>query len=310
MAEGEPVNDNEQEANCSEPLQMTEAESVVISTNDNEQEANSCDCEACKKCCARCTACCAPCTACCKRCYNWISPIFDYANIVTQWLTVVDIGTDISAIIQYFKNDEIPDYFAWILIVVLYLSFRYQTLYIIGLYFDQNTSDDGLFGTITIAKAILSYIPFIGCALAFMNPMFIIADFVGAILFFLGPILVFILSCHCWLIWVKYLFCHGTKPTEKTNAFVGYALTYQRMSVTEIGGFISTWEAIMESAPQTIIGTYVTFTYLNDITVFNTDNAYIVISLIFSACKLLYTVIKLVLDRGHKAGETVQTQGY
>ena len=276
---------------------MAEAQSIVVSTNDEpveqeEQEAKCC--ESCKK---R-----------CKRFYHCISPLLDYQNVVTQWLAVVDIVTDILAIIQYFKNDEIPNYLAWMLIVVLYLSFRYQTLWIIGLYFDQLTSDDGLFGKITIAKAIVTYIPFIGCTIAFGGKltvvMVVIADCIASILFFIAPILVFGLSCHCWVIWMKYLFCSGAKPTDMTIAQLrSSGQEYRRMSITDIGGFISTWESIMESAPQTIIGTYVTFTYLNDITTFNTDNAIILISLIISAGQLVYTVVKLVLAGGHKAGE-------
>lgn len=270
------------------------AQSTFDSTNDEDQEEN----------------CCNSCKLRCKRFYDWILPILDYQNIVTQWLAVIDIVTDILAIIQYFKNDNIPDFFAWMLIVVLYLSFRYQTLWIIGLYFDQQTSDDGLFGTITIPKAILTYIPFIGCTIAFCGElttvMLVIADCIGSIFFFIGPILVLFLSFHCWLIWIKYLFCSGPKPTEKTIAQIRTSgQVYQRMSITDIGVFIGTWESIMESFPQTIIGSYVTFKYLNDTAIFNTDTAIIVISLIISAFKLLHTVIKLVLAGGHKVGEII-----
>ena len=66
--------------------------------------------------------------------------------------------------------------------------------------------------------------------------------------------------------------------------------------------FIADWESIMESLPRTVIGTYVTFTYLDEPSRFE-DNMAIYVSLAISGAKLCYTVLKILISGGHQAGK-------
>ena len=49
-------------------------------------------------------------SSCCKE--SGCKLLFLFRNLFTSWLTVLDIVTDILAIIQYFKSDIIPVEFA------------------------------------------------------------------------------------------------------------------------------------------------------------------------------------------------------
>ena len=58
----------------------------------------------------------------------------------------------------------------------------------------------------------------------------------------------------------------------------------------------------MESLQQTAIGTYVTFTYLDEPSPFE-DNMAIYVSLAISGDKLCYTVLKILINGRHQAGK-------
>lgn len=118
-------------------------------------------------------SCCKPCIDKCTKLYEKMKPCLDpiiramrYLNIITPWLSVIDIVTDILLIISYFNDDNIPNYFGWIVIIILYLQFRFQLFWSITLWFNQGTSEGGMFDTITPFFVIITYIPFIGILLA------------------------------------------------------------------------------------------------------------------------------------------------
>ena len=237
-----------------------------------------------------------PCISCCKH-------FFLFRNLFTPWLTVLDIVTDILAIIQYFKSDIIPVEFAWTLIAVLFCSFRFQVIWIAILYIDQGTADSGLIGKITICKAMMSYIPFLGCYLVNPNPIVIILDICASLFFFLGPIAVVGVALYKWSKWVGHLLCCGEYPHERFVAEARVAGgTYDRLTMIGVETFIADWESIMESLPQTVIGTYVAFTYLDEPSRFE-DNMAIYVSLAISGAKLCYTVLKILISGGHQAGK-------
>ena len=170
------------------------------------------------------------------------------------------------------------------------------------LYVDQGTSDEGLVGKITVLKAMASYIPIIGCALVSRNPITIPLDIVGSLFFFLGPFAVIYVAANKWWKWVQYLLCCGNEPEERYAAETRVSgQTYERLSLIGIQEFIADWESVMESLPQTVIGTYVTFTYLSSPSAIE-DNMLIYVSLCISGAKLCYTVVKILIRGGHQAG--------
>ena len=271
--------------------------------------------------------CCKPCINKCSKLYESIKPCLDpiirlmnYLNVITPWLSVIDIGTDILLIISYFNDDNIPNYLAWIVIIILYLQFRFQLFWLISLWFNQGTSEGGMFDTITPFFVIITYIPFIGILLAdFLgycnkgNPdpsimtnktrlissaLKLCVDITCSILFFMAPFMFTILTLYCWWKWTQYLLCcKGDAPIEMIDdAHLG--ITYHKMGWESIRTFLSDWESILESLPQTIITTVVQIKYTLTFDSFN------LISLIFSSISLSGTIIKVLVNGGHVAGFT------
>ena len=242
---------------------------------------------------------------------HYFQRIGEIRFVITPLFTLADIVTDVLAIYQYFNSTVIPIGFAWTLLFVSFCSFRFQLLWFFFLF---NDSEKHAIGDISIQTTLSSYIPFCGAFLAWGSHnssiskwRLIVIDIMCSFCFFAGPIAVTYVALSTWLQWMWYFMSCGRCGKEPKRRFVKnfeFDRNFYAMTVIGIEEFIADWESILESLPQTAIGTYVTFKYLGwppSIA----ESMIIYVSLCFSSGKLCYTIMKLINTKGHRGGTTV-----
>ena len=239
-----------------------------------------------------------------KRIANCAQRVFAYRYVITPWLTVLDVISDIMALVQYWSNAEIPNFIFWIALVVLYFSFRFQM--IVFVYFTVHSllaGRDGGPGGLEIGEALIAYIPLIAgvmavatgelslCSWILFEPLLVIASVIA-------PLIIFVATIYIWIPWMRHLFCCGPEPKTFYENYVSDSGSRRNiLNATGAAMLLADWETIFESFPQSIIGSVVYVMYLESSSDF--DTAVIGLSVIISLVKLIYTVFNICKNNGH-----------
>lgn len=277
------------------------------------------------------------CCSCCTKCCHMLTNIMDARMVFGPWMTLVDVGTDILACYELLTNvNEVPEYFGYIMAVIIFCSLRSQALWLLIICIDDQISDGGFFGgKYRPFHVFAGYIPVFGSLilfssnqgsdnlkenwLTFARRAFILIAFdlvycctAGIVL---GITFMIPLALYTWVYWLRYLCCcqggccKGDRPSRtgvSSTSTVGVVTT--SMSWEGVRLFLSLYEGLLEAFPQAVVGSYIFYEYLWAGSTFGTyvksmqDFAHLSVtaSIVMSVFRVSFGIIFLMCSCGNE----------